>query len=219
MTLQDKLDEYKAGFKRNVPQDKQDIMAKATADLEASGQADRTVKVGQKLPPFTLKNQDGGPVSSDALLATGPLVISFFRGVWCPYCNIELGALNDAHEDFVAAGAQLVTIAPQLAASAQETRKKHDLKFDVLIDEGNRYADELGIAFPLPKDLRDVYLGFGLDIPAHNGDDSWRLPMATRIVVAQDGTIADIDVNADYTVRPDPSQTIEEVRKLTRQAA
>ncbi len=214
MALQDKLDAYKAEFVNRVPESKQAVMRQATESLRNSGILDGTIKVGDKLPAFNLVNQDGTSVSSADLLAQGPLVISFFRGVWCPYCNIELQSLEEWAEAFREAGAHLVTIAPQQATSARKTRDNNSLSFDVLIDQGNAYARSLGLAFSLPEDLRAVYLGFGIDLPEHNGDDSWTLPMPARLVVDRTGTVIYADITPDYTVRPDPSETLAAVRQV-----
>ncbi len=214
MRLQDQLDHFKADFTRKVPAPTLAIMNRATADLRASGILDHVIKVGENLPPFALPNQDGAIVQSADLLARGPLVISFFRGVWCPYCNIELKALQDAAASFRAAGAELVVIAPQLEDSAKQTHEDHGLTFDVLVDEGNRYAQRLGIVFTLPEDLRQVYRGFGVGLPQFNGDESWSLPMPTRLVVDQDGFVRDADIDPDYTIRPDPAETLAALRTL-----
>ena len=214
MALQDQLDAYKAEFVTRVPESKQAIMRQATESLRNSGILERTIKLGDKLPAFNLANQDGAVVASDDLLAQGPLVISFFRGVWCPYCNIELQALEQWADAFRQAGAQLVTIAPQQAASARKTKTNNTLSFDVLIDEGNAYARTLGLAFSLPDDLREVYRSFGIVLPEHNGDESWTLPMPARLVVDRTGRIIYADISPDYTVRPDPSETVAAVKQL-----
>jgi len=118
MTLQDKLDAFKADFKAGkapyfAPPEIHPIMERATAELIASGQAERALKAGDKAPAFVLNDPDGKPVSSEELLARGPLVISFYRGVWCPYCNMEMQALQEALPSFEALGASLVAISPQ----------------------------------------------------------------------------------------------------------
>lgn len=214
MALQDQLDAYKAEFVTRVPEDKQAVMRRATESLRTSGILDRTIKVGDRLPSFTLANQDGTVISSEDLLSRGPVVISFFRGVWCPYCNIELKSLEAWAEAFREAGAQLLTIAPQQAASARKTKAANDLSFDVLVDDGNTFAQSLGLVFSLPEDLRAVYRGFGIVLPDHNGDESWTLPMPARLVVDRTGVVVYADINPDYTVRPDPSETLAAVRQL-----
>ena len=219
MTLQEKLDAYKREFVEKVPEEKRAVMERATEDLKNSGILDNTIKVGDRLPSFELKNHRGETVRSEDILKDGPLVISFFRGKWCPYCNIEIKELEAYADKFRDAGARLVVISPQLESAAKATVEEHDLSFDVLIDEHNAYAKELGIAFSLTNELRDVYKGFGIDLPEYNGDDSWELPMPTRLVVDRSGQVVYADINPDYTKRPDPRETLEALREETKIAA
>ncbi len=101
-----------------------------------------------------------------------------------------------------------------LAAGNAEVKAKHKLAFPVLGDPGNAYARSLGLAFELPADLRATYGGFGIDLEAHNGDDSWTLPMPARLVVNGDGVIRSIASDPDYTIRPEPEETLELVRGI-----
>ena len=214
MTLQARLDAFKENFKNTAPAEAQAIMQAATDSLYDSGILDRVVAVGDKLPPFSLKNQDGVIVSSDDLLKDGPLVINFFRGIWCPYCNIELEALNEVLPQIEESGSRFVTIAPQLEASAKKNKESKNLDFDILVDEGNNYAKQLGIVFSLPQDLREVYTNFKIVLPDHNGDDSWTLPMPARLVIDQSGVVVYANINPDYTERPEPSEVIQVLQAL-----
>ena len=119
MTLQAKLDAFKVDFEAgkppySVPRSVIETMHRATQELIASGAAQRTLKAEDKAPLFTLKDPEGNSVSSAALLAHGPLVVSFYRGVWCPYCNMELQALEAARPEFEQLGAKLVAISPSV---------------------------------------------------------------------------------------------------------
>lgn len=107
-----------------------------------------------------------------------------------------------------------MAISPQLPEHNAKIAKRHKLAFDVLSDPGNAYADKLGLVFKLSGDLKEVYQGFELDLPRFNGDDSWRLPMPARLIVAADGTVRDVEANADYTHRPEPAETVEKLRRL-----
>lgn len=112
-------------------------------------------------------------------------------------------------------GATLVALTPQMPEHSASMTEKHGLTFDLLSDPGNAYATELGLTFKLPEDLREVYLGFGIDLPRHNGEDSWTLPMPGRLVVDGGGIIRAVDVDPDYTRRPEPQKTIDDVAALT----
>ncbi len=213
MTLQAKLDAFKADFVAgkppyNAPAAIHPIMARATAELIASGQAGRALKAGDKAPSFTLNDPDGKPVSSADLLAQGPLILSFYRGVWCPYCNMELLALQETLPAFRAAGASLVAISPQTAPNSRKSMRNNNLGFSILSDTHNDVAAAFGLRFALPDYLVDLYKMLKNDLPTFNGDDSWTLPMPARYVVAQDGTILYAEVNPDYTHRPEPEDML-----------
>jgi peroxiredoxin len=219
MALQDKLDAFKADFEGGrfplkPPKEALDTMHRATAELIASGQAQRAKKAGEVAPEFTLTDPDGKPMSSRDLLAKGPLVVSFYRGVWCPYCNLELQALQDALPEIAARGARLVAISPQTAPNSRKSQRDNKLGFPILSDVRSDVADAFGIRFALPGDLVALYKSFKNDLPTFNDDPSWVLPMPARYVIGRDGVIAYAEVNPDYTHRPDPSELLPVLDRL-----
>lgn len=214
MSLQAKLDAYKASFEEKAPQEALQVMHKVTHDLKTSGILDTSIKSGQELPAFSLKNQEGETKTLANYLANGPLVISFFRGIWCPYCKIELDALNEAVGPIENLGAKLITISPQLPSNSSKLVRDHSLKFDILTDEGNAYAKELKTVFALPEDLKALYTKFGINLPVVNGDESWTLPMPTRLVIDQKGIVRYADINPDYTVRPEIEDALKVLEEL-----
>jgi len=213
MSLQAKLDAFKADFEAgnppyNAPQSVIEVMRRATAELRDSGQAERALKVGDKAPAFTLNDPDGNEVSSTDLLGKGPLIVSFYRGVWCPYCNMDLQALQAALPEFQARGANLVAISPQTAVNSRKSVRQNELTFPILSDPHNDVADAFGLRFAMPDYLINLYKNLKNDLPGFNGDDSWTLPMPARYVIGQDGTILYAEVNPDYTRRPEPTDLL-----------
>ncbi|NPT35304.1 peroxiredoxin-like family protein [Paraburkholderia xenovorans] len=211
MTLQDRLDAFKADFRAgkppyHAPPEIHPIMERATAELVASGQASRAIKAGDRAPLFTLKDQNGNDVSSTELLAQGPLVVTFYRGVWCPYCNIELHAINEALPQIRARGANVVAISPQTAVNSRKSVRDNSLNFPVLSDAKGETAAAFGLRFSLPDYLVDLYKNLRNDLPAFNDDPSWTLPMPARYVIGHDGIVLYSEVNPDYTHRPDPAE-------------
>lgn len=224
MSLQQKLDAFKTDFEGgkppyNAPRSAIELMHRATAELKASGAADRAKKVGDKAPAFTLDNAEGNAVSSIDLLAKGPLVVSFYRGVWCPYCNIELQALQGALPEIQKLGASVVAISPQTAPNSRKSQRDNKVNFPILSDAKNAVAEAFGLKFALPDYLVELYKGFKNDLPAFNDDPSWTLPMPGRFVITQDGTIAYAEVNPDYTFRPEPEDLFPVLRQLSKKAA
>jgi peroxiredoxin len=213
MKLQDKLDTMREDFENGrlplVPtRDQLDTMSRATQSLMDSEQADYALKAGDRAPDFTLEDAGGSTVTSRALLARGPLVATFYRGVWCPYCNYDLQALEAVRSEIEARGASLVAISPQMPANSRKSQRDNKLGFPILSDPGTAVAAEFGLRFSLPEGLIEVYTQFGNDLPKINDDPSWVLPMPARYVIGTDGVIAYAEVNPDYTRRPDPSELL-----------
>lgn len=213
MSLKQKIEAFKNNFAKQAPEPVRAVMDRATHDLKTSGILETTIKTGDTLPPFRLKNQKGDWVESTELLKDGPLVLSFFRGAWCPYCNLEVKALEELALDFVATGAKVVLISPQTEHYNETSKETNKLSFDILADTGNNYAKQLGLVFSLPQDLREIYLNFGINVPKHNGDDSWQLPMPTRLIIDPSREILHADINPDYTDRPEPSETLAALKQ------
>lgn len=221
MTLQAKLDAFKADFEAgkppyNVPHSVIETMHRATQELIASGAAGRALKAGDKAPLFTLNDPQGNPVSSVELLAKGPLVLSFYRGVWCPYCNMELQALEQALPAFQALGANLIAVSPQTAPNSRKSVRQNELSFPILSDPHNSVAAAFGLRFELPDYLVELYQSLKNDLPTFNGDASWTLPMPGRYVIDRQGVIIYAEVNPDYTRRPDPEDMLPSLRRTHR---
>ena len=217
LPLQGKLDAFKAEFETNIaPKSVVETFHRAIDELIASGAQDRALKAGDVAPEFTLPDADGKPVSSKALLVRGPLVLTFYRGVWCPYCNLDLMALEAARAEIEARGATLAAISPQTAPNSRKAQRQNGLGFPILSDHGGEVAAMYGVRWVLPEYLREVQKALGADVSMFNGEDSWTLPMPARYVIGQDGVIAYAEVNADYTRRPEPSATFPALEQLRR---
>ena len=130
---------------------------------------------------------------------------------------MELDALKKTTAEFKALGATFIAISPQLQSFNREFREEKKLTFEILSDHGNEVAQRYGIKYKLPEDLREVYLQFNIDLPKYNGDDSWTLPLPARLVIDQEGIIRYAAINADYTVRPDPEETIAALKNIMGQ--
>lgn len=224
MSLQAKLDAFKADFKAgkppfNAPAEIHPIMERATTELIATGQAARTIKAGDRAPQFTLVDQDNNEVSSTELLKKGPLVVTFYRGVWCPYCNMELQAMNEALPTLQSYGANVVAISPQTPVNSRKSVRNNELGFPVLSDAGNEVAAAFGLRFEMPDYLVDLYKMLKNDLVAFNGDASWTLPMPARYVIGSDGIVLYSEVNPDYTHRPDPDELFPVLQKAGAKAA
>ena len=216
MSLLEQIQEFQKGFLEQVPEETLKIMQSGTEKLIKSGIAEKCLKEGDKIPAFTLPNPKNERVSSDIMLSKGPLVINFYRGAWCPYCNLELRAYQEVLPEILNLGAQLVAISPNLPDNSLSSIEKHSLTFEVLSDIGNKISRQFGLVFTLDALLQPLYKQFGIDIPASNGDESYELPIPATYVVNPDGIIKLAFVDADYTKRLDPNEVIETLRNLSQ---
>jgi len=214
MSLQTQIKDYKAGFAEKVPANIQELMKLATKDLSDSGIVSKAPKVSDKLPTFSLPNQNGQTVNLIDLLKKGPVVITFYRGGWCPYCNLELKAYQEQLANINAENATLVAITPELPDASLSTSEKNELGFEVLSDIDAKYAKSLGLVFSLPEELRPIYLSFGIEVEKHNGEGQFDLPLAATFIITKDGTVASSFVDADYTARQEPAEIVTALKTL-----
>lgn len=203
-SLAEQLRHQNEAGRARIPAEALAVMDRATAEVEGSGIAESTLGVGARVPEFRLPDATGTEVSLSSLLDEGPVVLAFYRGGWCPYCSTELRALQARLPEITAAGATLVAVSPQTPDSSLSTAEKLELAFPVLSDQGNRVAEAFGLVFTLPEALRQVYAGFGIDLPSANGDDTFRLPVPATYVLRRDGTVAWRFADADYTNERSP---------------
>jgi len=214
MTLPERLAAFRAKFAAgappyNAPVSVHDLMQRATDELIASGAAERALRAGDRAPEFALKNADGHEVSSRDLLTRGPLVVTFYRGVWCPYCNMDLQALQEALPAIREHGGQLLAISPQTQSNSRKSQRENNLTFPILSDSRNEVAAHFGLRFTLPDYLIKLYRDtLKNDLSRINGDPTWSLPMPARYVIGTDGVTAYAEVNPDYTHLPDPEELL-----------
>lgn len=213
-SLADALADQRAAAREEVPEDTLQSMQAATKELAASGIAERAVGERDAAPDFALPNAEGDTVRLSQQLEDGPVVLSFYRGGWCPYCNLELRALQSAVPDIRAAGGRLVAVSPQTPDASLSTQEKAELEYEVLSDVGNEVADAYGLVFELPEVVQEAYDGFGIDLEAVNGDDSHTLPMPATYVIDTDGTVRYAFVDADYTRRAEPADVLDVLQTL-----
>lgn len=207
-TLNAELRTFYEARQRQIPAEIREIMQRAGQELADSGQADRALAVGAQAPRFSLPSATGQTLALDDLLADGPVVLTFYRGAWCPYCNIALRSLQQHHEAITARGARLVAVSPQIPDESLNLTEKHDLAFDVLSDTGSDTAKQYGLAFDLPDDLAAVYDKLGFDLQRVNDGHPRTLPLPATYVIDRTGVIRWAFVDTDYTTRAEPAEIL-----------
>ena len=172
------------------------------------------LRVGDRAPDFALPDAAGRTVRLSERLAEGPVVLTFYRGAWCPYCNTSLRQLQEALPEIEAAGASLVAVSPQTPEGSAEMEQAQGLTFPVLSDAGNRVSRDYGLVFRVPEEVRERYQASGIDLARVNGTDAWELPVPATYVIGPDGTVRYAFVEADYTRRAAPRDLLDALRQL-----
>jgi peroxiredoxin len=219
MTLKQDIDAFTAETAGRLPPELLADLRKSIDEVRRSGIAKRALAAGDTAPEFTLPNAHGRPVALADLLRRGPLIISFYRGVWCPYCNLELRAYQTILSEIRAAGGDFIAISPQTPDNSLSTAEKNALKFEVLSDHGNRVASQFGIAYAIPEVVKKTASMFGADIAAINGADDDRLPISATYVIGPDRLIVLASVDPDFRVRLEPADALAALRRLPADGA
>lgn len=201
-----------AFYQQYLQKEKSEVVAlkdECLADLITSGIGETCLQVGDRISNFMLPNIDGKLVNIEMLLKRGPLVISFYRGSWCGFCNLEMRALQEAVPFIRDAGGDLIAISPDISEGTRDVSSTFGIDFEILTDKGNVVAKAFGLSYVMDDRLRPVYKDdFDIDIPGINGDDTWNLPITATYVVNTEGYIVKAFTNPDHTQRLEPSDIV-----------
>ena len=207
---------FGANWHARVPPELQEKMLRHIQHLRDGDGAPKMLQVGDRAPAIVLANAKGETVDVGALLASGPVIVTFYRGGWCPFCNLELKAYQDVLLRIKAAGATLVAISPEKPDESLSTAEKNALTFEVLSDVGQKVGRAFGLVYEFTDEVKSVYNAFGLDIPARNGaPDEWALPVSATYVIGRDGVIVYANLDTDYRDRADPEEVLKALTPQT----
>lgn len=208
MTLGEELAARFEQGKASLPPETLEMYRNALATLADSGIADRALGEGDTAPDFELPDAFGDTVRLSDLLQAGPVILSFYRGQWCPFCNLELQALQRAMADVESAGATLVAVSPNTPDVTMSTVEKHALTFPVLSDHDNAVARRFNLVYEMTAENIENYRAKGRDVPAMNGTDRWELPIPATYVIDRDQVIRYAFVDTNHRVRAEPSEVV-----------
>ncbi|MEM7745114.1 MAG: peroxiredoxin-like family protein [Pseudomonadota bacterium] len=214
MALREELEANTDARREKMVSDEYDAIDRGIAELVAANTGSGAPVAGSVAPGFELADASGQPRPLAGYLADGPVVLSFYRGGWCSYCNIQLRAFQKVLDDIRAAGAELVAVSPEMPDESWSPADKLALEHPVLSDQGNATARAYGLEFIVPDWLRPLYLKLGIDLEARNGDATWCLPVPGTFVIASDGVIAATFVDPDYRNRTEPADVLAALSEI-----
>ncbi|MEM9674192.1 MAG: peroxiredoxin-like family protein [Cyclobacteriaceae bacterium] len=208
MSVQTQLDARRADFNQKAPQTTKEAYQRGIDSVINSGILQQARQEGDTAIDFTLPNAQGQSVSLKEYLQKGPVVLTWYRGGWCPYCNITLRALQQSLPAFKAEGANLLALTPELPDKSLSTQEKNELEFEVLTDQNSEIARKYGLVFKLTPEVSELYKkNFSLE--EYNGNDSDELPLAATYVIDQQKVVQYAFLDAEYRHRAEPQQIIE----------
>jgi peroxiredoxin len=207
VTLQEELRDQKDKFNETAPDETKTTYKKGTDAVVQSGIVEKARQVGELALDFVLSNAKGESVKLSDQLKHGPIVLTWYRGGWCPYCNLTMHHLQQALPEFKALGAQLLALTPELPDNSLSTSEKHKLEFEVLSDIDNKVGKDYGIVFQLLEGVAKIY-GEKFNLNAYNGNENNELPLAATYIIGQDGIIEYAFLDADYRNRANPEDLI-----------
>lgn len=208
MTLQSQLEAIKAEFAEKAPPGRVALYEAKIEQLRSEFALEESLQRGTIAPDFTLVNQTGQAITLSDLLRSSRAVITFYRGGWCPYCNIQLRAYRAILPQLGALNAQLVAISPQLPDASRSTAETNELTFNVLSDVGNIVARRFGLVYALPEEIREALRANDKALPTINGDASWELPVPATFVIDKDGRSLLSHIDVDYRNRLEPDAIV-----------
>ena len=220
MSTQVKIPSYQEGLKdlqdnlaKVLPTEALTIFGNDAEQLKETHQNILKLKIGAQAPNFNLSNAAGETVSLNGLLQKGKVVLTFYRGSWCPYCNLQLNQYQQILDEIEELGAQLVAVSPQTPDESLNIKEKNELKFEVLSDNGNIVAKQFTTVFRNDNAPLNAMTDLGIDFDAHYSDDSKELPVPAVFIIEQDGTISFAKaIDGDYRNRVESSDIIEALK-------
>jgi len=211
MTLEDKLNQRKTEFSKQADEHTKEEFEKGVQMVTESGALEKAKQVGDTAPDFTLPNAAGEDITLSHLLKSGPVVMIWYRGEWCPYCNIQLEDIQSHIDEFNELGAQVVAISPETPDNGWTMTDKLSLEFHVLSDVKSKIAEEYGVVYQLPENISELLLQ-RFDLHGRNADERNLLPLAAAYVIEEDGTISYAYLDGDYRKRAETTDIIAHLK-------
>lgn len=215
MTFQEKLANLKRVMEKNLPAHYTATIQEAAIELIHSGIRNKVLKEGEQCPDFSFESQEGEKIHFEDMYGKGPVVLIFYRGIWCPYCNMELVYLNEYISEIEELGASIIGFSPQIKEYNAKIMERSQLKFNLYSDPKSSIATQFGLTYPLSKNLKSLYKeALNIDLELYNADSEWVLPMPAQLLIDSKGMIRYITFSEDYTQRTDFNNLLKILKDL-----
>jgi len=213
LTLKDQLNLLNQAWHKKASPERVKAVEASINKLREEHLAEKALKEGQTMPDFSLADAHGKTVNLKSLLKKGSVIVAFYRGSWCPYCNAQLSEYQKHLADFKAKGASLVAITPEKPDLTVLTEEQKKLEFPILTDANNKLATKFGLVWGVESELKKIYQEAGLDLEKNQGNDDWKLPVPATYVVGKNGKIKYAFVDVDFSRRAEPSEILKALEK------
>ena len=214
MSLNDELKSLHKTVLASLPAEVRESLLAENRKLFANFVDSKVIKVGERVPDVLFRDKDLAPVYLKDILLDQHVVLNFFRGTWCPYCNLELEALQSINRQVEAKGARIIAASPELYSFSSEVLERKKIHLPVYTDLGNLAAEKFGLVFELPAAYRQLYRELNIYLDTHNDNEEWTLPVPATFVISRRGIITASFVNPDYTQRMEPTDILRELDQL-----
>jgi peroxiredoxin len=208
MSLQDKLDAYAEIAKSKIAPAHKKVMIESLQRLKNQQMEAKFPKTGDRADNFELVDNKGNKVELYELLKEKNVVLLFYRGSWCPYCNLELKEFKNYYQAFKNAGLEVIAISPEKPSYSEVFNNKNSLPFPLLFDDHNKVAKKYHLNFTLDPQLVPIYKQFGIDIGERNGNGEWEIPVPATFIISKDKSIKYVFADVDYKHRAEPDSVL-----------
>ena len=215
MTLQEQVKQMRDATSERMPKAIIEVFINSISEIKTNKLKESALQVGDKIEDYSLTDIEGKSINLSTFIQSDYLILNFYRGGWCPYCNMELREYDRLKNDFKEQGANIIAISPEIPELANQTTDKNKLSYPVLTDTDSLFMKKVGIVFQLDEDSKREFVNFGMDFTKINGNEDFELPVPAVYVINKNMEVVFVHFEEDYMTRLEPSELLEIIEKRT----
>lgn len=215
MTLQEQVKQMRDATSERMPKAIIEVFINSISEIKTNKLKESALQVGDKIEDCSLTDIEGKSINLSTFIQSDYLILNFYRGGWCPYCNMELREYDRLKNDFKEQGANIIAISPEIPELANQTTDKNKLSYPVLTDTDSLFMKKVGIVFQLDEDSKREFVNFGMDFTKINGNEDFELPVPAVYVINKNMEVVFVHFEEDYMTRLEPSELLEIIEKRT----